>query len=107
MRIWRLLLVVAMAVLSLTGCGATSYSVIDVFKYANYDQLPKEVRPPSQFFLVIKDPATPRGERKVYVDREFWESCWMGDSYQDHQIGKDECVRTSESEMPTRLKKKG
>jgi hypothetical protein len=89
---------------SLTGCDAskTEYRVIDRFQIAGYDKMPKSAQPKEAQFLWLKPWTDETGKAKdLFVEKEVWDTCWMGDKYTDRIIGKDTCEHTPESKMPT------
>lgn len=98
-----------LAALAVGGCSSSDqeHEVLDVFIIQDYDTIPADRRPETPNMIWIKDDSTQKGSRDIFVSKEVWEGCWMGDIYTDRLIGKDGCERTANSVMPTRLKQDG
>lgn len=103
---------VAVASLSLAGCdnpNDVEYRVLDRFHIADYNQIedgPK--KPPGDYFLWVKawgtEQSSTPASKDLYIDKKLWDTCWTGDKYTVRYVGRDTCVRTPESIMPTTLR---
>ena len=99
---WGKALLIAVLLIVLCGCdlGATRYEVLDRFHISN------PVDPNHEYFLWLRAPDGKAFDRFFPAnERAVWDGCWLGDTFIDRVIGKDECVRTAKSEMPTKLRR--